>query len=219
VTDDVAARVTKQPGEWLSLGPASRQLGVDPDTLRRWADVGLVRAYATPGGHRRFRRADLDRVQQSRRDRRRPLAALGATPDRLARAYARAYRSDTRSALASRLGDHDREVLRDAGRQLVEQMRVFLDTSSGAEKATIEATARSAVALTGQRLARSGVTVSAAVEAFVAARAPFLGELEALGRRRSLNGRESTALYAEAASLFDRLLIHFVRSFQRALEV
>ena len=29
-------------GRWLSLGPASQLLGIDPDTLRRWADEGRV---------------------------------------------------------------------------------------------------------------------------------------------------------------------------------
>ena len=48
--------------DWLSLGPASRLLGVDPDTLRRWADDGRIRAYATPGGHRRFSRTDLQQI-------------------------------------------------------------------------------------------------------------------------------------------------------------
>ena len=33
--------------EWLSMGPASRFVGVDPDTLRRWADDGRVRTYST----------------------------------------------------------------------------------------------------------------------------------------------------------------------------
>jgi hypothetical protein len=32
------------PSSWLSLGPASRFVGVDPDTLRRWADDGLLKA-------------------------------------------------------------------------------------------------------------------------------------------------------------------------------
>jgi excisionase family DNA binding protein len=45
--------------DWLSVGPASRLLGVDPDTLRRWADDGRVEAYTTPGGHRRFERQSL----------------------------------------------------------------------------------------------------------------------------------------------------------------
>src|SRR4029079_9002268 len=35
---------------WLSLGPASELLGIDPDTLRRWADEGRVPAWTTAGG-------------------------------------------------------------------------------------------------------------------------------------------------------------------------
>lgn len=46
------------PG-WLTLGEASRMLGVDASTLRGWTDAGRVRAYRTPGGHRRYRRDDL----------------------------------------------------------------------------------------------------------------------------------------------------------------
>ena len=73
--------------EWLSLGPASRLVGVDPDTLRRWADVGRIRSFTTPGGHRRLARADVARLQEARRSQKRPLATLGATPERMARAF------------------------------------------------------------------------------------------------------------------------------------
>ena len=45
---------------WLSLGLASSLLEISEATLRQWADNGLVRAYRTPGGHRRFAREDLD---------------------------------------------------------------------------------------------------------------------------------------------------------------
>ena len=48
------------PSRWLSLGPASRLVGVDPDTLRRWADDGRVDVYVTPGGHRRFDRRAIE---------------------------------------------------------------------------------------------------------------------------------------------------------------
>ena len=74
------------PSDWVSLGPASRFLGVDPDTLRRWADGGRIRAFATPGGHRRFSRTDLQRVVAARRPGRRPLSTLGTTPDSVSRA-------------------------------------------------------------------------------------------------------------------------------------
>src|SRR5215213_2638010 len=46
---------------WLSLGQAAKYLGVSERTLRKWADEGRLPAFSTPGGHRRFRLADLDR--------------------------------------------------------------------------------------------------------------------------------------------------------------
>jgi excisionase family DNA binding protein len=46
--------------EWVSVGEASRLLGVDPDTLRRWSDAGQVEVFTTPGGHRRFLRSSLE---------------------------------------------------------------------------------------------------------------------------------------------------------------
>ena len=38
-------RTTTSSPELLALGPASRLVGVDPDTLRRWADAGCGRVY------------------------------------------------------------------------------------------------------------------------------------------------------------------------------
>jgi excisionase family DNA binding protein len=46
--------------QWLTLGEAAKYLGVAQSTIRRWADEGRVRAFYTPGRHRRFRLADLD---------------------------------------------------------------------------------------------------------------------------------------------------------------
>src|SRR5690242_180041 len=46
--------------EWLTLGQAARYLGVAQSTIRKWSDSGRVRAFKTPGRHRRYRRDDLD---------------------------------------------------------------------------------------------------------------------------------------------------------------
>src|SRR5437879_11204936 len=46
--------------EWLTLGQAARFLGVAQSTIRKWSDQGRVPAFYTPGGHRRYRRLDLD---------------------------------------------------------------------------------------------------------------------------------------------------------------
>src|SRR5512139_243826 len=51
---------------WLSLNEAAKQLGVHPATLRRWADDGEIAAMVTPGGHRRFAVAEIDRFSEER---------------------------------------------------------------------------------------------------------------------------------------------------------
>src|ERR671922_213642 len=46
--------------DWLTLGQAAKFLGVAQSTIRKWSDQGRLPAFYTPGGHRRYRRADLD---------------------------------------------------------------------------------------------------------------------------------------------------------------
>jgi excisionase family DNA binding protein len=46
--------------DWLTLGEAAAYLGVAQSTIRKWSDSGRLQKFTTPGGHRRFRRADLD---------------------------------------------------------------------------------------------------------------------------------------------------------------
>lgn len=47
--------------DWLTLGQAAKYLGMAQSTIRKWSDSGRLPAFYTPGGHRRYRRADLDR--------------------------------------------------------------------------------------------------------------------------------------------------------------
>ena len=209
-----AASPAASSSDWLSLGPASRQLGVDPDTLRRWADVGRIRSFTTPGGHRRFARADVARLQEARRSTKRPLATLGATPERMARAYARSYRAGRSLSAAQALEAPERAAFRVEGRRLIEALVAYLDATTTATKEAAEAEAMAVVATTARRLGESDLDVATAIGAFVAARGPFLGELESIGRRRALEAPAVMGLYAEAATLLDRLLLHFVATFQ-----
>jgi excisionase family DNA binding protein len=71
-----ATRRTQEiESDWLTLGQAARFLGVAQSTIRKWSDEGKVRAFYTPGGHRRFRRTDLEEfiAQSGPADRRIPL--------------------------------------------------------------------------------------------------------------------------------------------------
>lgn len=54
------------PDEFLSPAEACAMAGVGPTTLKRWADAGVLAHVKTVGGHRRFRRAELERFLNSR---------------------------------------------------------------------------------------------------------------------------------------------------------
>jgi len=52
-------RAASGESDWLTLGQAAKFLGVAQSTIRKWSDLGRVPAFYTPGGHRRYKRADL----------------------------------------------------------------------------------------------------------------------------------------------------------------
>lgn len=49
--------------DYLTPGEVARALHVSPKTIIRWANDGLIPCMVTLGGHRRFRRADVEEVQ------------------------------------------------------------------------------------------------------------------------------------------------------------
>src|SRR6478736_2442027 len=79
--------------DWLTLGQAAKYLGVAQSTIRKWSDQGRVPAFYTPGGHRRYRRADLDKFLESsgpgKRDTAGPAVLVVDDDDRM-REYMRA---------------------------------------------------------------------------------------------------------------------------------
>ena len=69
---------TSQAGEeWISLSEAADLLGIHPATVRLWADRNELPSRRTNGGHRRFRRADIEaRLRQDNEPRSNPAAQL-----------------------------------------------------------------------------------------------------------------------------------------------
>jgi excisionase family DNA binding protein len=55
------------PTEWLSLSKAAQLLGVHPGTVRNWSDQGVLPVHRTKGGHRRYRREEIELWMQSQR--------------------------------------------------------------------------------------------------------------------------------------------------------
>ena len=72
----------------VSIGEAARELGVTPETLRRWEAQGKIEVERTPKGHRRYDLARLHHVA--------PRAALSGRPTL---AYARVSSHDQKEDL------------------------------------------------------------------------------------------------------------------------
>jgi excisionase family DNA binding protein len=52
----------KEVEELMTPGEVGAALRVDPKTVTRWAERGLLYSIRTPGGHHRFRRVDIDAI-------------------------------------------------------------------------------------------------------------------------------------------------------------
>jgi excisionase family DNA binding protein len=65
----------RRDNRWLTLGEASRLLGVHRATLRAWADAGQVKSFRTPGGHRRFLASEIEALIRGAGERAVPAAA------------------------------------------------------------------------------------------------------------------------------------------------
>jgi len=195
---------------WLSLGEASRLLGITPATLRRWADSGEVPTFVTPGGHRRFPRTVIEGLMPRLRRRRPALGGSGgATTDRIAQAYRRArpIERPVPPPWLRALSDGDRAEFRARGRAFLTIVIELLDEAGREARASRVVEARRAADEYGRLASRLGASLTETVEAFLRFRGSFVGELAGVARRRRLDTREATALLVEAESLMDDLLL------------
>lgn len=206
-----------EPAELVSLGEASRLLGISQGTLRRWADRGQVASFTTPGGHRRFPRAAIVALLPASRTRRPHLSELGASSEHMAGAYRRLLdRSERRQlSLLSQLPEGDRQLFRERGRRMVECLLAHLDAPGPAPAMANLHEAAGQAADYGASTARLGASLSEAVETFLRFRAPFIAELASTARKRGLDTREATGLLVDAETAFDKLLLSFMEGWQQ----
>jgi excisionase family DNA binding protein len=198
-------------GDWVGLAEASRLLGVAPGTLRRWSDAGRVSVFTTPGGHRRFRRASLERMVADRTPARPSLVRSGLTRTRLVRAYR--GRGHGTLAWVDELDPGQREAFRTQGRRLVGTLLAHLDASDPANAEHHLADAASQAAAYGRLVAGLGVSLSGAVEGFLAFRRPFLDQLAVVAVQRSFDAAETTSLMDGAERAMDRLLLAMMTAY------
>jgi len=148
--------------DWLSLSEAAKQLGVHPSTVRAWADHGYLPSQRTQGGHRRFRRSDVEMCMHTRWE--------SSTPEATS-VYTNVLRN-TRVQISEsnleaekwyrKMDDEAREQYRLSGRSLVQGLIGHLTISD----AGLDAEARSLGYEYASRGQRVGLTSVEAAHAF-----------------------------------------------------
>ncbi|MBK8024866.1 MAG: helix-turn-helix domain-containing protein [Chloroflexi bacterium] len=112
--------------EWVSLREAAALLGVHPATVRNWADKGEIPARRTPGGHRRFRKADLVQYA-SMQGELQPLEVQVIIQNALGQARMQVSGGSLRDeSWYNALSESVRQRMRDQGHVVLEALRAYL---------------------------------------------------------------------------------------------
>ncbi len=131
--------MTWEHKEWLTLSEVAQMLGVHPSTVRIWANQGKIPVHRTNGGHRRFRRSELEIWMLSRDE-----SLTTDIPQELIQAILRQVRARAehgdfqKEEWYQKIGEEHRRHFREAGHQMVQHLWAYLvnDGESNAVEAT-----------------------------------------------------------------------------------
>jgi len=213
-----AKSTSKGADQWLSLSRAAAFLGVHPGTLRAWADRGEVPAHRTPGGHRRFWRADLEaRLAAERRQQPRPDIQIV-----IHSALGRARMETSGGSLDEvpwyrRFDEPAREQHRKLGRELLGLLLRYLSDTAGREELLAEARRH------GRRYGRLsrhlGLALDDAVRAFLYFRDTLadsvIGLAETLDPRLAHNWADT---FRQINTFTNEVLLAMIQAYQTYVE-
>lgn len=191
-------------------------LGVDPDTLRRWADNGKIDVFTTPGGHRRFLKVSIEALLPRARPGRRPsLSSIGEPPDRIAAEFRRRVRTELSDQdWRTRFDARSLRWFRERGMRMSDLLIGSLDTTRRAGREQLLVQAEVLGREYGVEAKRSTLSLGEATQAFLFFRARFMAEIAQVARRRSLETAQAASLFAEADRALDRIILALIAGHQ-----
>ena len=196
----------------ISISEASQILGVSEATLRQWTDEGKIRAFITPGGHRRYSRAEIRQFMglQQRVHGIKDLVAELEGAATLHHEIARANFSNT--AWYGRLSKESQKRLAQYGRQLLNLVISYITEPSKREE-TIKLVHNTGSDF-GEELAKQGLSLVDSLEAFILHRDPVVNSAtHLLKRREALNERAVEAIPL-VTHIMDEALVSLVAAHQ-----
>jgi excisionase family DNA binding protein len=204
--------------EWLSLHEAATLLGVHPGTVRNWADKGQLPVYRTRGGHRRFKRAEVELWASTAR------GGDVIDPASVVQAALRSIRMKISEGQLSeepwyaRLDEEARQQYRESARPLFQGLMRYI--AAGGEdpmtRAGAEAEARAVGYDYARRAQRYGLHAAEAARAFLFFRNALLNSvIEVYQVANVPSGRAWGDVLRGVNAYTDLILMHLLEMFER----
>ncbi|MGB2584193.1 MAG: helix-turn-helix domain-containing protein, partial [Dehalococcoidia bacterium] len=197
----------------VTISEASQILGVSEAALRQWTDEGKIRAFITPGGHRRYAKAELKRFMGSHH---RVLGIkdlvieLENTTNLLGEV---ARTSPSTTVWYNKLSRDSQEDLARLGRSLLNLIVRYV-TEPAKREETVEL-ARDVGRGFGETLAKSGLPLINSVEAFILNRYPIMNAATHLLQKREAFTRRVVEAIPLVAQVMDEALVSLVEAHQQ----
>jgi len=197
----------------ISISEASQMLGVSEAALRQWTDEGKIKAFITPGGHRRYSRAELKKFTGSH-PKMLGIKDLVVELEETARRHRELAQSSLKNmAWYDRINEEVQENLADLGRRLLNLIIKYITEPSRREE-TMQMV-RDVGREHGEMLARLQLPLSDSVEAFLVHRDPILNAATHLMKKReAFTGRIVEAIPL-VTHVMDEALVALVAAHQR----
>ena len=188
-------------------------LGVSEPTLRQWTDEGKIRAFITPGGHRRYNKAELRSFtgkQQRVHGIKDLVTRIEDTPP-LHRELAHTHFAAT--SWYNKLDPESQRHLAESGRQLLHLVTRYI--TEPLKQKEVEELARGIGSDFGEQVAKLGLSLTESLEAFMLHRNPVINAAtDLMKRREALNERAVEALPL-VTHIMDETLISLVAAYQQ----
>lgn len=197
-------------GEWLSLSQVSKILGVHPSTVRNWSDQGHLPVHRTKGGHRRYRRSEVELWLQSQRENG-PSESHLVVQNALKRTRIQISEGHLESeSWYQKLDDDAREQYRRSGRALLQGLAGSLATDGeGAE-----AEARSLGYEYASRGWRYGLSCSEATHAFLFFRNVLMDSMLAVYEAAAVNSPQAwSEMFRKINAFTDQIQITLLETY------
>jgi excisionase family DNA binding protein len=197
----------------LGISEASQLLGVSEATLRQWTDEGSIKAFVTPGGHRRYSPDELKEFLTAREN----LLGVKDLVGELAKT-AGTHREIGATFLNTtdwygNMKAENKKRLAVLGRRILNLMMVFVAQPQKRQEVLTQA--RDIGRDFGDLLASENVTLTDAVQAFIAHRDPLGDIVSDMLRKKELVGEGVLVAMPLMEQVMDAALVSLIEAHQK----